>query len=709
MGSFQNLKLAIEDGISGKNEGLPTGLDRLDDYISIKKKMMVTVFGSTGCHTKGTEIISFDGKYQKVEDISINDKLLGPDSTERTVKSLIRGNGKIYTITPNKGEPFEVNEDHILNLRWRRHEIIRKTNKEGKRIGTKGNFKIDFKNITIKDYIFKSNSFKNKWKLYRVGVDFPIQNINIDPYILGIWLGDGNSRDSRITNQEIEIRNYFRDYCEINNYGFSCIECPKNNTYFLNIKGLSHKDKNLVTVLRSENLLLNKHIPYSYLYNSKKNRLELLAGLLDSDGYFCQKKNEFSIIQKNKILAENIVFLARSLGFYVSITEKIAVLKREDKEDYKCLVYRMCIYGDDLTIIPTKVKRKQASKAKTGPLSVTTTGFKIEYKGVEDYYGFELDKDNLYLLKDFIVTHNSAKTTFVNQAFVMSPWEYCIKHNIPLKIIVFSMERSIIFTHAKQLISKIFRDKGKLIDLPVLLGWYKNKKLENVESSYINDYESYFDRMDEDIDVYEGQKTPEEIDEILLKYADSAGKYSTINGKPIYTQNNSQEYVIVITDHLGLTKKGKHKSKKEAIDTLVEIQQEYRDTNGYTFVNVSQVNRDLSKGNKDIFEPSLDHIKESGNQGEASDLVLSIFDPIRFNTQDINYGDVTKFRCPKTGHKFFRNIGILKNSYGIDGASVGTVFMGQTGILRTLPKAKELNDEWQPHQFQQIFDYTYFK
>lgn len=709
MGSFLSLKTAIEDGLSGKNEGLPTGLDRLDDFISVKKKMMITVFGSTGCHTKGTELLNFKGNYIKVEDITEGDELLGPDSTNRTVQSLIRGNGKIYTIIPNKGESFNVNEDHILHLRWRRHESIRKTDSVGKRIGTKGEFKVDYINISVKDYLNKSITFKHKWKLYRANIEFPVQDIKINPYILGVWLGDGNCNDSRITNQEVEIKEYFKDFCFNNDYEFSCKKVEKINSYTLNIKRKKGFTKTFISLLKNENLIKNKHIPHNYLHNNRENRLQLLAGLLDSDGHFNTNKNEFAITQKNKVLAENIVFLARSLGFYVSIKENIATLKREGKKNYTCLVYKIGIYGDDLTQIPTKVKRKKALKIKTGPLSCTSTGFKIKYLGIDDYYGFELDKDNLYCLKDFIITHNSAKTTLVNQAFVMSPWEYCIKNGIPIKIIVFSMERSVIFTHAKQFVAKLFKDKGLLIDLPVLLGWYKNKKLSPKEADLIDEYESYFDRMDENIDVYEGQKTPEEMQEIIEKYAEANGDYIDIKGKVKYVPNNPQEYVLIISDHLGLTKKGKRKSKKEAIDDYIEYQQEFRDMNGYTFINVSQVNRDLSKGGRDVFEPHLDHLKESGNIAEASDLVLSIFDPIRFNTQDINYGDVSKFRCPNTGHKFFRNIGILKNSYGIDGASIGTVFMGQTGILKTLPKAKELNETWESYNYQQIFDYTYFK
>ena len=178
-----------------------------------------------------------------------------------------------------------------------------------------------------------------------------------------------------------------------------------------------------------------------------------------------------------------------------------------------------------------------------------------------------------------------------------------------------------------------------------------------------------------------------------------------------YIPNDPNEHVIVIVDHIGLTKPIKdYPTKKQAIDRLVEHLQYFRDHLGYTCVAVSQLNRDLSNPlykKMDSFEPHLDNIKETGNLGEASDIVLSLFDPIRYNTTDKNYGDVEKFRSPINGHKYFRSVSILKNSYGIDGASIGTVFMGQNGLFKELPKSSEIRD-WQQKDYDQIFNHAYF-
>jgi replicative DNA helicase len=303
----------------------------------------------------------------------------------------------------------------------------------------------------------------------------------------------------------------------------------------------------------------------------------------------------------------------------------------------------------------------------------------------------------------------SGKTQLVNQAFITEPFKYCFKNQKKIKIIHFSMERSIVYTHAKLLSNEIFQQYGEIISVPLMLGWYKDKKLTSSQRDILVEYESLYDSMEEHISIYQGQKAPDQIYAIVSKYAEANGKNIKINEyESVYVPNDPEEYVLVVVDHIGLTKKGKYGSKKEAIDTLVEFEQKFRDYYGYAVINVSQINRDLSKIAKDTFAPHLDHLKETGNIGEASDCVLTIFDPIRYNTKDENYGDVARFRCENTGHKFFRNITVLKNSFGIDGISVGTAFMGETGIFKTLPKA-DIVESWNDYDYEKIFNYEYFK
>jgi hypothetical protein len=151
--------------------------------------------------------------------------------------------------------------------------------------------------------------------------------------------------------------------------------------------------------------LNNKHIPKIYKINDKNNRLQLLAGLIDTDGSYSNKDKCFDIIQKNKILSDDILFLARSLGYaaYQKKCNKSCMYKGNKVEG---LYYRICISGDNLSEIPTKCIRKQADE-RMQKKDALKTGINVKHIGWGKYYGFTLDNNHRYLLGDFTVTHNT--------------------------------------------------------------------------------------------------------------------------------------------------------------------------------------------------------------------------------------------------------------------------------------------------------------
>ena len=143
----------------------------------------------------------------------------------------------------------------------------------------------------------------------------------------------------------------------------------------------------LLHQLREYNLIKNKHIPHVYKCNDRKTQLELLAGIIDSDGSV--NDNCYDIIQKNEKLMDDIIFVARSLGFaaYKSECKKYCMYKGEKKEG---TYYRTCIHGKGLEEIPVKCPRKKVSQRKQIK-DVLNTRIKIEKLGIDDYYGFEID------------------------------------------------------------------------------------------------------------------------------------------------------------------------------------------------------------------------------------------------------------------------------------------------------------------------------
>ena len=355
----------------GKNESAAVG-----------KKAIEIDFEEAGkCFLAGTKFVMFDGSLKNVEDIVVGDILMGPDSTPRTVLATTSGFDDMYKIIPTNGISHTVNSKHIIRTIFKSTTNI-------------------IKNITAPEYIAhitKTPRAKELYGLERIGIEFKHKDVILDPYVLGVWLGDGDSYDNDICCSDIEIIEYLNDYIKGKHLQLS-ISKYNNTDRAINV-GIRNIEGYNVNVFRNAlktlNLFNNKHIPDDYIKNDRIVRLQLLAGLIDTDGYLDVKKHNFEITQKRKNIADAIVYIARSLGIKTSVS----VLHHGSKTYYKVKLLSNC------DMIPTKVKRKQCPVHKKA-LNSNKTTFDIQRVGYDKYYGFELDGDHLCLLEDFTITHN---------------------------------------------------------------------------------------------------------------------------------------------------------------------------------------------------------------------------------------------------------------------------------------------------------------
>ena len=173
---------------------------------------------------------------------------------------------------------------------------------------------------------------------------------------------------------------------------------------------------------------MNINIPYNYKCNSKHNRLQLLAGIIDAVG--CKENDGYDIIQKSKIFLDDIIFVARSLGF--------AAYKLKSKRG-KLTYYKTHIYGEKLYTIPLKIKERIFHETK----NALVTNIKLLKKNIDNYYGFQLDGNHRYLLGDFTVTHNTVIATniisklqkktliIVHKDFLLKQWEERLNEFLP--------------------------------------------------------------------------------------------------------------------------------------------------------------------------------------------------------------------------------------------------------------------------------------
>lgn len=383
------------------------------------------------CFSKGTKVRMYDGSIKEIQNIITGDFVMGNDSTPRTVLQTTSGIDKMYKVIPKKWEGFTCNEVHTIRA-----------------IETIGNKKKEIF-FTIEEYLKFTPAKKKRLQLERTGWELPKKEHIVDPYMLGLWLGDGMSRNFEIVNEDEEIIEYCKEYCKENglkyhNYGnptpkvehlrhsMSCkveVMVKYKGIIFNTVSDLcrylgkinkftltdlkEYKNGEVEIIKKSKhhiwaefkrlNLKNNKHIPDEYFIDSLENRLKLLAGIIDTDGCLAKKKNgndahfQIGFGRKAARLKNDVKKLAESCGFTVS-------------ENYyeKYGSTNLCLFGN-LSIVPTKVTRKKSNKTEYKYNSLMC-GFSVEYVGEDEFYGFTLDGNNLFLLENGTIVKNSGKS-----------------------------------------------------------------------------------------------------------------------------------------------------------------------------------------------------------------------------------------------------------------------------------------------------------
>ena len=390
------------------------------EKLSHRHKIGVLIYGKPGggkCHGANEKVMMFSGEFKVVQDIKVGDQLMGDDSTPRNVLSTCKGQEKMYRVKQIKGEDYIVNESHILSLKLSCTQKSRTTGKTNEFREINGNKyrKGETIDISVRDYLKLSSSVRAKLKGYKVPVNFPEQEVPIDPYVIGLWLGDGNSNGPDFTNQDATILKYLANKLP----EYDCYLQSQNADYRYRINGTGSqgiRGQNYFSqVLRQLNLINNKHVPAIYKYNSRENQLRLLAGILDTDGHYRPEHVDYDFIQKNYTLAKDVEYISRCLGFSTQVVEckKSCMYKGEKREG---IYYRQHISGNGIENIPCLIPRKEPTVRKqiknnlyTGiTVEEVDQGYYDQGPEYQYYYGFELDGNGRFILKDHTVTHNTS-------------------------------------------------------------------------------------------------------------------------------------------------------------------------------------------------------------------------------------------------------------------------------------------------------------
>lgn len=367
--------------------------------------------------------------FKRIGDIKPGDFVISEEGKPIKVLEIFpQGKKDIYKITFSDGSSTNCCKEHLWNVinRSNLHNPISRNNKPNKKYQL-------YETLSLDDIINKGLKIGKKDKFFIPQSDivqFDSQDVLIDPYILGCLLGDGclTNLTPELTCEDEEIINYFQEWCNkenlifyqkptINKYGNKnqySITCKKNE-YPIHTNTLTFN-------LRKYNLMgtnsFTKHIPKEYLYNDVNIRLELLKGLMDTDGWiqiskFRNKKGSSSqsyFCTTSIQLKNDFIFLIQSLGGICYVQKKQGKYKAKGEKEYKytAINYRICInlpnkIRDQIFKLTRKSERITESKN-----IINRSISNIEFLKNDEAVCILVDSPtHLYLTDNFIVTHNT--------------------------------------------------------------------------------------------------------------------------------------------------------------------------------------------------------------------------------------------------------------------------------------------------------------
>lgn len=274
----------------------------------------------------------------------------------------------------------------------------------------------------------------------------------IPPYVLGVWLGDGTSIAPRI--------NMAPDDACVVKMEFERLGVPITGTWvhrdtevetFSFASGVKNRRNIFSQALKDADLLKNKHIPNEYKHDSLENRLDLLAGLIDTDGHFDRKTNRYRFTTSNELLAHDVEELAMLCGF-VAHTNIPALDNRERTIKNKSQVYVVSFFFSGV-VVPCRLERKKVNK------TFSSLRRRVSIKCVRALESpkmgncIQVDSpDGLYLVgKHLTITHNSELASRRFPAYALGRYP----------------DLSVISTsYAADLSSRMNRDVQRVIDSP---------------------------------------------------------------------------------------------------------------------------------------------------------------------------------------------------------------------------------------------------
>lgn len=399
-----------------RKQFLKIGLvDALQDMIDDKYDILCIslVPGAGKAQPMYSKVLTPNG-FVYMQDVKIGTEVIAGNGERANVIGVYpQGKRDIYEITLDDGAKCRCSDNHLWTVQDRcDRQYESRTGKHRTRTLQLSDM---LNNITL-----PKDGRANYSLDYVKPIEFNEKELLLHPYVMGAMLGDGglSSGSIKFSTSDAEMVEKINELLpkgysleHISNYDYVVKGHEGNNAKAGSLVSKAFKHYGLWGKRSHE-----KFVPIEYMHGSRNQRLWLLRGLLDTDGYTDGRIVEYST--SSETLCKNVVDLVHSLGGYASVSEKEAEYKKEGifikcKNSYKVTIQ---FFADGIS--PFDLKRR-VDKYNPKRKNVKRFIKSVEYVGQEECQCIMIDNPcHLYVTDDYIVTHNTTIEKFFNAAVI---------------------------------------------------------------------------------------------------------------------------------------------------------------------------------------------------------------------------------------------------------------------------------------------------
>lgn len=388
------------------------------------------------CAVVSTPVLTANRGWVTVGDVGEDDWLFGQDGVPAQVAETWEPSSTVpvFTVKFNTGDEVTTDAGHLWHVRRTPSDTVREMSTEQ----------------IMRD--LRSPNGQLKW---RVDVAPPLAaddaDLPLDPYILGYWLGDGDSNGYRIATSVEDIGDLV---AQIELAGLSCKVSDQRGGHSVYVYGMTAK-------LRQLGLLNNKHVPSMYATASHKQRLALLQGLMDSDGTITAKDGRAKFVQvaHRERLAWDVYHLAASLGYQPRMRTERGRQTTPQGRTYNAEVRVVAFKPEEEPVFRLHRKACKQKTTNKNRRTLRRTIVSVEPAGEDRVRCIStFCSGNVFLIGDGLIPTRNAKSMTVSIDYVV--YRICMNPNVRVMLVskTQQMAKKFLYAVKQRLTHPMYRD-----------------------------------------------------------------------------------------------------------------------------------------------------------------------------------------------------------------------------------------------------------